>query len=276
VQARSPQSLEWLESTVNVPALPFPFAERAPNAELQNVIETALPNFSGEYSVVVYNLLDGRYAAFNQSKVYYGASLYKASLMYEAFIQRDRGDLDFETEVVLDGEYAAYDLNTLDFLGLAAGDVITIEAAIRAMTIVSDTSTAVLMQDLIGFDADQTLLALGITDTQFFDSELPATADGMARLFAAIASGAGVSDASRLEMLNLMSQEHFGGGVVAAAPGAAVAHKTGSFTNATHDVAVVWGPAGPYIIAVMTDASSDFGPVRDVAAAVGAYFEANP
>jgi beta-lactamase class A len=259
-----------------VPALPFPFADRAPNAELQNVIETALPNFGGEYSVVVYNLLDGRYAAFNESKVYYGASLFKASLMYEAFIQRDRGDLDFAMEVVLDGEYTAYDLNTLDFLGLAEGDVITIEAAIRAMTIVSDTSTAVLMQDLIGLDADQTLLALGITDTQFLNRDLPATADGMARLFAAIASGAGVSDASRLEMLNLMSQEHFGGGVVAAAPpGTAVAHKTGSFTNATHDVAVVWGPAGPYIIAIMTDASSVFDPVRDVAAAVWAYFEAN-
>lgn len=276
-QPRSPQSLEWLESTVNVPALPSPFADPAPDASLQDVIETALPDFGGEYSVVVHNLLDGRYAALNASNVYYGASLFKSSLMYEAFIQRDAGNLDFEMEVVLEEKYVAYDLGTLEFLGLEEGDIITVEGAIRAMTIASDTPTAVLMQDLVGAEADQTLLKLGIEDTQFLNRNLPATAGGMARLFAAIASGAGVSDASRLEMLNLMRQEHFSGGVVAGAPaGTAVAHKTGSFANATHDVAIVWGPAGPYIIAVMTDASYTFDPVRDVAAAVWAYFEANP
>ena len=97
----------------------------------------------------------------------------------------------------------------------------------------------------------------------------------MTRLFTAIASGEGVSDQSRLDMLNLMRQEHFGGGVIAGAPvGTAIAHKTGSFANAAHDVAIVWGPTGPYIIAVMTNASYNFDPVRDVAAAVWAYFEA--
>ena len=276
-QTRSPRSLEWLESTVNVPALPIPFADPVPNADLQDVIETALPDFGGDYSVVVHNLLDGRYAAFNESHVYYGASLFKSSLMYEAFIQRDAGNLDFEMEVVLEEEYVAYDLGTLEFLELEEGDIITVADAIRAMTIASDTPTAVLMQDLIGAEADQTLLELGIEDTQFLNRNLPATADGMARLFAAIASGEGVSDASRLEMLNLMSQEHFSDGVIAGAPaGTAIAHKTGNFAHATHDVAIVWGPAGPYIIAVMTDASYTFDPVRDVAAAVWAYFEANP
>lgn len=274
---RSPRSLEWLESTVSVPALPIPFADPVPNADLQDVVETALPDFGGDYSVVVHNLLDGRYAAFNESRVYYGASLFKSSIMYEAFIQRDAGNLDFEMEVVLEEEYVAYDLGTLEFLELEEGDVITVADAIRAMTIASDTPTAVLMQDLVGVEADRTLLRLGIEDTQFLNPDLPATADGMARLFAAIASGEGVSDASRLEMLSLMRQEHFGDGVIAGAPaGTAIAHKTGSFANATHDVAIVWGPAGPYIIAVMTDASYTFDPVRDVAAAVWAYFEANP
>ncbi|MCH8813488.1 MAG: serine hydrolase [Chloroflexi bacterium] len=276
-QTRSPQSLEWLQSTVNVPALPSPFADPALDADLQNVIETALPDFGGEYSVVVHNLLDGRYAAFNESNVYYGASLFKSSLMYEAFIQRDAGNLDFAMEVVLEEKYVVYDLGTLEFLGLEEGDIITVEGAIRAMTIASDTPTAVLMQDLVGVAADQTLLKLGIEDTQFLNRALPATADGMARLFAAIASGEGVSDSSRLEMLSLMRQEHFSGGVIAGAPaGTAIAHKTGSFANAGHDVAIVWGPAGPYIIAVLTDASYTLDPVRDVAVAVWAYFEANP
>jgi beta-lactamase class A len=263
-----------LESTVNVPPLPSPFQDPIPDPALQEVIETALPEFGGEYSVVVHNLLDGRFAAFNEKNVYYGASLFKSSLMYEAFIQRDAGEFDFAMEVTLDEEYVAYDLGTLEYLGLEEGDIITVEDAIRAMTIVSDTPTAVLIQDLIGFEADQTLLELGIEDTQFLNSNLPATADGMTHLFTAIASGEGVSDQSRLDMLSLMRQEQFGGGVIAGTPvGTAIAHKSGSFANATHDVAIVWGPTGPYIIAVMTDASYTFDHISNVAAAVWAYFE---
>lgn len=272
-----PVSLEWLDGDADVPALPASFTPLTPDPELQSVIASALPDFDGEYSVVVRNLVDGRYAAHNESRVYYAASLFKASLLYEAYRQRDLGLLDLEMEVELTEEYAQYDLGTLEYLELEAGDVITVKDAITAMTVISDTPTAVLVQDLIGAQADQTLLALGLQETQFLNRDLPTSARDMARLFEAIASGEGVSNESRLEMLGLLLQEWFVEGVVASVPaGTPVAHKSGSFANATHDVAVVWGPAGPYIIAVMTDASYDFMYVRRVAEAVWEYFEVNP
>lgn len=270
-------SLQWLDSSADVPALPDPFATPVPDAELQDAIESALPGFSGHYSVVVHNLVDGRYAAYDESRVYYSASLFKASLLYEAYRERDLGEIDFSMEVELTEEYADYDLGTLDYLELEVGDMITIEDAIRAMTIVSDTPTAVLIQDIIGVQADQTLLNLGLQETQFLNSQLPTSARDMARLIEAIASGEGVTNESRLEMLGLMRQEFYSEGVIAAAPpGTAIAHKTGSFANAAHDAAVVWGPAGPYVIVVMTDASYDFTYVHDVAKVVYDYFGANP
>lgn len=270
-------SLEWLDGSADVPSLPASFAAAALDPDLLDVIETAVPDFDGEYSVVVHNLVDGRYAAYNETSVYYAASLFKASLLYEAYRERDAGDLDFSTKVELTEEYVAYDLGTLDYLELEAGDMITIEDAIRAMTIVSDTPSAVLIQDLIGVQADQTLLNLGLQETQFLNSQLPTSARDMAWLIEAIASGEGVSNESRLEMLQLMRQEWFVEGVIAAAPsGTAVAHKTGSYADASHDAALVWGPAGPYVIVVMTDASYDFAHVRDVAQAVYDYFAANP
>ena len=62
-------------------------------------------------------------------------------------------------------------------------------------------------------------------------------------------------------------------GVVAGIPaGTAFAHKSGSFTDATHDVAVVEGPAGPYIIAVLSDRSSQWAPIASVSDAVWRYF----
>jgi beta-lactamase class A len=99
----------------------------------------------------------------------------------------------------------------------------------------------------------------------------------MTRLLGAVAVGEGVSEASRLEMLSLLLHETYAQGVIAGVPsGTPVAHKTGSYNDATHDIALVWGPAGPYIIAVMTDRSYDWNAVRGVSEAVWAYFAASP
>jgi beta-lactamase class A len=100
----------------------------------------------------------------------------------------------------------------------------------------------------------------------------------MARLLTAVAAGeGGVSEASRIEMLSLLLQEGFRSGIVAGVPGGTpVAHKTGSFSDATHDVALVWGPTGAYVIAVLTDRSYDWNPIREVSSAVWNYFASNP
>jgi beta-lactamase class A len=64
---------------------------------------------------------------------------------------------------------------------------------------------------------------------------------------------------------------------VAGVPGdTALAHKSGSYDQAVHDAAVVWGPAGPYSIVVMTDGSGGWDPIAAVSAAVWQYFQANP
>jgi beta-lactamase class A len=78
-------------------------------------------------------------------------------------------------------------------------------------------------------------------------------------------------------MLSLLLQEGFRSGIVAGVPeGTPVAHKTGSYTDATHDVALVWGPGGPYIIAILTNRSYDWEPISAVSRAVWDYFAANP
>ena len=110
-----------------------------------------------------HHLVDGRYAAINGSEVYYGASLYKMSILLEVFKQADAGELDLSEVVTLEEEYAENDIETLELLGLEAGDTLTIGDAVKAMIIVSDTSTAVLLQDTVGGrNADDTLRELGI------------------------------------------------------------------------------------------------------------------
>ncbi|TMG08713.1 MAG: serine hydrolase [Chloroflexi bacterium] len=278
---RSPMvvSLAWLDNSPAVPELPSSFAAQSPDAGLQAAIETALAGREGSYSVVVHNLADGRAASLNADKVYYAASLYKLEVLLEAYRQRDGGQLDFGSLLTLEKKYVDLDLKTLDSLEIIENDMVTVQDAVRAMTIVSDTPTAALLQDTVNAGRiDETLASLGLGSTESANRDLPTTARDMARLLTAIAAGeGGVNAGSRLEMLSLLEQEGYRAGVVAGVPSdTVVAHKTGSYSDATHDVALVWGPKGPYVIAVLTDRSYDWDAIREVSRAVWDYFAAQP
>jgi hypothetical protein len=106
-------SLDWLEQPVDVPPLPA-FAARAQDAGLLGAVQEALKDAPGHSSVVIHNLADGRYAAINESEVYYGASLYKMSILLEVFKQADAGELDLSEVVTLKEEYAENDIETLE------------------------------------------------------------------------------------------------------------------------------------------------------------------
>jgi beta-lactamase class A len=272
-------SLAWLDGAPPVPELPSAFAARAEDGGLKAAIEAALTGRAGSYSVVVHGLASGRYAAINEGQVYYAASLFKLELLLEAYRQRDGGELDFAELLTVEKKYVEYDLKTLEALGILEGDQLSVQDALRAMAIASDTPTAVLMQDTLNAArVDQTLASLGLTDTKNANRALPTTARDMARLFTAIAGGeGGISEASRNEMLSLLQQEWFDDGIPAGVPdGTVVSHKTGSYSDATHDVALVWGPTGPYVIAVLTDRSYDWTAIRDVSRSVWEYFAASP
>jgi Beta-lactamase class A len=271
-------SLDWLAADVSVPGLSGDIAAPTEDSALQAAVEGALAGFGGGASVVVQNLQDGRYAATNESQTWYAASTFKAAILLTAYQQRDAGLLDFDKVVTLEDKYTQYDLGTLDGLGLRTNDQVTIRDAIKGMIVVSDTSLAALMQDQVGGNnVDATLRDIGATVMTVNSHDLPTTALDLARLMIAIVAGQGVSPESRDEMLSLLAQEWYTQGIVAGLPaGTQYAHKSGSLGAAVHDAGIVWGPAGPYVIVVMTDGSGGWTPIADVSAAVWSYFAAGP
>lgn len=277
---REPQlvSLDWLGADAGVTGLDAGIAPPVLDAGLQAAVADALDGFEGHASVVVHNLEDGRYAARNESESYYAASTFKAAVLLEAYRQRDAGELDFDRKVKLEEKYTENDLGTLEYLELHANDEITVRDALKGMIVVSDTSLAVMLVDVVGSNRiDAMLRSIGATTMTVNDRGLPVTSLDLAQLMIAIASGQGVAAESRDEMLSLMAQEWFTEGIAAGLPeGAAYSHKSGNLGTATHDAAIVWGPAGPYVIVVMTDGSGGWTPIADVSAAVWQYFATNP
>ena len=271
-------SLDWLAGSAAFPAVPSPFAPAAADPDLLAAVEAALDGLDGGFSVIVHNLADGRYAAINPNATYYAASLFKAPVLLETYRQRDLGVIDFTTELTVDEEVTQYDLGTLEYLGIEEGDMVLLGDAVEAMIVVSDTALANLVLGEVGSaNVDATLGEVGATTMSVSTRDLPTTAADMYAVLSAIAAGDGVSEESRQEMLNLMAQEWFHSGVIVGIPaGTSYAHKTGSFTDATHDVAVVDGPAGPYIIVVLTDRSYQWEPIAAVSAAVWEHFAGEP
>jgi beta-lactamase class A len=267
-------SLDWLSGDVAVPGLEGGVASPVPDQGLQEAVAAGLAGFGGNAAVVVHNLADGRYAATNETAAWYAASTFKAALLLEAYRQRDAGELDFAEAIELKAEYTQYDLETLEYLGLKTGDLVSVADAVRGMIVVSDTSLAALVQEKVtGNKTDETLRAIGATTMTVNDSGLPTTALDLAQLMIAVGSGYDVTPQSRDEMLSLMAQEWFTQGIMAGVPGGTtLAHKSGNLGNATHDAAIVWGPAGPYVIVVMTDGSGGWPPIASVSAAVWEYF----
>lgn len=275
---RQTVSLAGLAEQMPVPHLPSTFAPLKPDPLLQEIIVKALEGVEGTYSVVVHNLVDGRYASLRPDHAYRTASLFKLAVLAAAYRERDAGRLDFQRLLVLEDEYVAYDLGTLMRLGLEPEDRVSVEDAVTAMIVVSDTPLALMVQDAADADSVRALVeAEGLTGTTQPLPQPLTTAVDMARLLEVIASGKGFTEVSRKDMLSLLLQESIRAGIAAGIPeGTALAHKTGNLENATHDVGIIWGPAGPYVLAILSDQPWTFDPVAQLSRAVYQYFAEKP
>lgn len=237
-----------------VPPLPA-FAPLAPASDpvLEARIRQRLAQQEeGAYAVVVKRLDDGLGVAIDADRVFYAASLFKVAVMLEAFHQRDAGLLDFGEAYVVSDYYDGFDLGPR---ALRHCQTVTVEEALRAMMAVSDNVAAVLVQDRVGARfVNAALQQLGAHDTALLTDDLPTTAADQALLMEAIARAEVTSPEASQEMLNLLGSETFDFGIPAGLPDdVVVAHKTGLWHHATHDVGIVFAPSGPYVIAVLTD-----------------------
>jgi beta-lactamase class A len=99
--------------------------------------------------------------------------------------------------------------------------------------------------------------------------DLPITAADMATLMEAIIRGHGVDPAWREDMVGLLLRQETRDGVPALLPEEArTGNKTGTWPNATHDVAFVDAPGGLYVIAILSDRGWEWDPIARVSRAV--------
>lgn len=253
-------------------ARPRPFIQ---DPALEALLREVVGRESDATSVYVKRLSDGSGASLHQDTPYPAASVFKTYVMWEAVRQESIGALDYQQLMEVTPYHAAFELGTER---VRAGDRVTVAEAMRLMMSISDTPTAVLLQDTIGWEhVNASLRALGIEDSGLFYPETGpiATARDLGVLLEAIAQGRALPPAAHETMRTLLLSETTDNGLRAGVPATVpVGHKTGLLPHARHDAGIVWLPGAPYVIVVLSDGQHEAGVIEMVARAVHDYYAA--
>lgn len=259
--------------SANVP--PSPLFEPLPlviDEGLRAVIEEFLGEEVDNYGLVVKRLSDGTGVAINADKEFYAASLFKILVMYEVFKQRDLGLLSFDEMLVFSPPYVEYGLGALRW---PLWSHLSIWNLLEAMITESDNVAAIMLQDRVGgWNIIRDFKAIGLKHTVMDRDQLLTSAGDMALWLEMISQGQEVSEKTREEMIELLAGQLINDRLPIYLPeGIRVAHKTGNWDDATHDVGIVYAPSGAYIIAVLSNKHWESEPIAELSARVYEYFE---
>lgn len=246
------------------------------DADLEGIVHSTLGDDRGHYGVVVKELRTGAGVAINADRTFYAASLFKLAVMYETYRQVTSGELDLDQELTVTPEAAAEDLGTLDFWPFDVGDRVTAGELVNHMVTASDNTSSVVLRDALGRTAiDRSMQALGLRSTSVSSPDLPTSAADMTLLLEAIATGRGVTPRASAAMMELLEQQWVRDRIPAGLPpDVLVGNKTGSWDNASHDVAIVEAPFGAYLLIVLSDLPGDDATIVALSRQVYAYYAA--
>ena len=262
----------WQE--VSTWRLGAPAASRvaARDSELESLILEVLGPRARHYGVVVENLDRATSALVHPDRSFESASLFKLGVMHEVFRQRQSGHLHFDEQLTITARRAAWDLGTLRSWGYI-GQRVSIERLLERMIAFSDNAAAIMLAERVGWRRiDQGLEELGLHSTR---TTLPlrTTARDMSVLLAAIAHGKAVSTEASAEMEELLLRQIIRDRIPAGVPEfVPVGNKTANLPDATHDVAIVYAPGGPYVLAILSDLPWTSAPIVAISRAVYAYY----
>ncbi|MCX6374724.1 MAG: class A beta-lactamase-related serine hydrolase [Armatimonadetes bacterium] len=240
----------------------------ASTSDMESAISAILKRVAGVFGVVARRVDGNDGIMLNENEVFPSASVIKVPMMVDLFCLRDEGRLSFTEVVSLRDEYKVEGPGALK--ELHAGLELTVLDLIILMIVQSDNTATNMIIDRVGMDSvNDRMRGLGLQKTtlarRMYDWEAQAkgfenvcTPSEIATLLVSMVEGSISSKSTSTEMLEIMARQQWRERIPLLLPeGTKVANKTGSIAGVTHDVGVVYGPSGPYVLCVMTKGVSD-------------------
>ncbi len=221
--------------------------------------------------------------SYNADFYFHAASTMKLAVLLGVFRQVDRGEISLEAPVHVRNRFTSI-VNQEPFmldLGRDAdpdvyghlGKTLTVRELAYWMITKSSNLATNLLVDVIGISTIQQALdeleidgikvLRGVEDQAAFNAGLnnEVTANGLLKLLRLIADGKAYSQSACDEMLKIMLDQQYRGGIPAGLPKAArVAHKTGNISTVHHDAGIVYlDGRKPYVLVILTQFTPEQG-----------------
>ena len=181
------------------------------------------------------------------SKAYNPASIYKLSVAHEALKRIEAGSLQW-------GE----DVNGRN-----------VQQCFNDMIVQSDNPCGEALGNKLGWGAlTATAQSIGMSGTNLASrSNFVTTADDQVTFMSKLYQGQLASAANTENLINLLKQQRYRSGIPAGAKGSTVADKPGFIGSLINDSGIVYGPRGPYVVAIFST-NSNWGNVSGAAASI--------
>lgn len=208
------------------------------DAGLAALMKNYAKDHPGTYGIAMVEL-DGkkRRADYNGNQQFVTASTYKLFVAYSLLKQIDAGTRDWDSNA----------------------------ACFNKMISLSDNACAESFLNSLGLGTvTKDIQGIGLKNSTFMKSGGPfTTANDLVLELGMIATGQNFSSTNQQRLIAAMKGNVYRNGIPAGVNGT-VADKVGFMDGLLHDAAIVYGPSGTYVLAIMTDGSS-WGTIADLA-----------
>lgn len=255
-----------------------------PDSELQAILEDTIKDRSGTWGVVVKKLDTGQYAAVNADTQQVSASLYKLWVLAELYHQVSLDEISLDDVDTINGADAAEDAYYGD-QRLFAGEEISYRTAARYMIVLSDNTASHFLASRLDPDRINAYMQHnGLKDSVlewYGNGDNLTTPLDVLRELEMMATSRMVDAPSSEAMIGTMLDQQINNRLPLGLPaGVPIAHKTGDLDGLLHDVGIVYGPSGPFIIIAMSSKlyslQDAFQGMPDLARRVYDYFNEQP
>ncbi len=221
---------------------------------------------SARIGFVVLDLTDGSRCSYRSDEVFRTASLYKLIVLAEAHEQVRQGTFSFDESITVRQFRPATE-------DRAAGvDIFAVSAreGARRMIQVSDNATAEALAARLDWEAVGAAPArLGMPRT-IIGGAYTTTAGDIAHFFAELHAGTLVGTEEDATMLEVLRGQLIRDRIPWYLPDdVEIAHKTGRLYTSANDAGIVYAPAGPFVLVLLTESEETWDPgyiaIRDLA-----------
>ncbi len=210
---------------------------------LQALINDWVKNHKGSFNIALKSANGDIVAAYDSNKKVYPASIYKLYVADAAYTKAAQGQLD---------------------LNAATSTGQTVNQCIDLMIVRSDNTCAYAVGDMIGWDANNGLLASqGFGSTTLKKQSWMTTANDTVNYLLKLNNGSLINSEYSASLLSMMQRQIYRAGIPAGSAGG-VADKVGFIDAYNHDAGIVYHPNGTYALVIMTSGSS-FSQIADLA-----------